>query len=197
MVDAARRGAAERGLDNVECRVMDAQRLDLDDASVHGVLSRFGLMLMPDPAAALREARRVLRYGGRLAYAVIGTPSGNAWMGPLMRAFAQRGHTPAGDPFGPGGAFSLADLDRNRALLAAAGFTDVDVTELTGAMKFESPAAYWDRNAQVGGPFPALIAALPAEEVAEIRAAVEAAVEQYATDDGYALPSSLVVAAAS
>src|SRR5215212_10900599 len=38
MVEAVRRGAAERGLVNVESRVMDAQRLDLGDASVDGVL---------------------------------------------------------------------------------------------------------------------------------------------------------------
>jgi ubiquinone/menaquinone biosynthesis C-methylase UbiE len=197
MVEAIRRGAAERGLVNVECRVMDAQRLDLSDASVDGVLSRLGFMLVPDPAGAFSEVRRVLRNGGRFAYAVIGSPSGNDWLSLMARVFAQRGHAPVGDPFGPGGPFSLSDHDRNRALLAEAGFEHVDVTELAGTMTFESPSAYWDRQSQVGGPFAALIAALPADEVAEIRATVEAALEQYATSDGYTLPHSLVVAAAS
>jgi hypothetical protein len=41
------------------------------------------------------------------------------------------------------------------------------------------------------------VAVLPPGEVAEIRATVEAAVEQYASGDGFALPSSRVVAAAS
>src|SRR2546421_7300653 len=44
MVAAARRGAAARGLTNVECRAIDAQNIDLPDASVDGVLSRFGIM---------------------------------------------------------------------------------------------------------------------------------------------------------
>jgi len=196
MVEAARRGAAEHGLGNVDCRVMDAQALDLDDASVDGVLCRLGLMLMPDPAAAFREVRRVLRDGGRFAYAVIGSPPANQWMGLMMMALVQRGHAPTGDPFGPGGPFSLSDDDRNRALLAEAGFDNVEVTELTGAMPFESPAAYWELQSQVGGPIPAIVAGLPADEVAEVRATVEAMVEQYATSGGYAVPSSLVVVAA-
>ena len=63
-------------------------------------------------------------------------------------------------------------------------------------MPFESPAAYWDLQSQVGGPIPAIIAGLPVDEVAEIRATVEGMVEQYATSHGYAVPSSLVVVAA-
>ena len=56
MIDAARRGAEARGLGNVELRVMDAQQIDLPDGSVDGVISRFGVMLMPEPAAAMRGA---------------------------------------------------------------------------------------------------------------------------------------------
>src|SRR5690348_16098358 len=67
MVAAARRGASDRGLDNVECRVIDAQQIDLPDASVDGVLSQFGLMLVPEQERAVAEVRRVLRQGGRLA----------------------------------------------------------------------------------------------------------------------------------
>ena len=40
---------------------MDAERMDLDDDSVDGVLCRWGYMLMSDPATALAETRRVLR----------------------------------------------------------------------------------------------------------------------------------------
>jgi ubiquinone/menaquinone biosynthesis C-methylase UbiE len=197
MVEAVRRGAAERRLANVESRVMDAQRLDLGDDSVDGVLSRLGYMLVPDPAAAFAEVRRVLRNGGRFAYAVIGSPSANDWLTVMARVFAQRGHSLAGDPFAPGAPFSLSDHDRNRALLAEAGFADVEVTEVTGTMTFDNPGAYWDRQSQIGGPFPALIATLPPGEVAEIRASVETALEQFATGTGYALPFSLVAAAAS
>jgi ubiquinone/menaquinone biosynthesis C-methylase UbiE len=57
MVEVASRRAAELGVDNVECRVLDAERLDLPDEVVDGVLCRWGYMLMADPSAALRETR--------------------------------------------------------------------------------------------------------------------------------------------
>ncbi|MPY91851.1 MAG: hypothetical protein GEV08_01965 [Acidimicrobiia bacterium] len=66
-------------------------------------------------------------------------------------------------------------------MLAEAGFNGIEVTELTGAMPFDSPAAYWDLQSQVGGPIPAIVAGLPVDEVVEIRATVEAMVEEFAT----------------
>ncbi|MET0762139.1 MAG: methyltransferase domain-containing protein, partial [Thermoleophilaceae bacterium] len=67
MVEVARRRGAELGLRNVDHRVIDAERIELDTDSVDGVLCQSGYMLMADPAAALSETRRVLRPGGRVA----------------------------------------------------------------------------------------------------------------------------------
>ena len=79
MVQAAGRRGAELGLNNVEYRVIDAERIELDAESVDGVLCQSGYMLMADPAAALLETRRVLRPGGRLALSVWGEPERNPW----------------------------------------------------------------------------------------------------------------------
>jgi SAM-dependent methyltransferase len=197
MVEAAQRGADERGLANVECRVMDAQQLDLADDSLDGALSRLGLMLVPDPARAFSELRRTLRDGGRLAYAVIGSPMANQWMGIAMMAFVQRGHLPAGgDPFGPGGPFSLADPDRNQQLLRAAGFDQVEVTDLQGTMPFESPEDYWGLQSSIAGPLADMASSLPADEVEEIRTSLGPSMEPFATAGGYDLPFSLVAVSA-
>jgi SAM-dependent methyltransferase len=79
MVAAARRRAEELGIRNVELRVLDAERMDLETDSVDGVLCRWGYMLMVDPAAAFAETRRVLRPGGRLAFSVWAGPERNPW----------------------------------------------------------------------------------------------------------------------
>jgi ubiquinone/menaquinone biosynthesis C-methylase UbiE len=50
----------------VEVVGLDGERLPLPDASADAVLCTFSLCTIPDPVAALREMRRVLRPGGAL-----------------------------------------------------------------------------------------------------------------------------------
>jgi SAM-dependent methyltransferase len=195
MVEAARRGAEARSLRNVECRVLDAQQIDLPDASIDGVISRFGLMLLPDTAQALREVRRVLRKGGRLAYAVPGSPDRNPWMSMFMDAVLRSGHgPPAGDPFGAGGPFSLSAPERNRQLLGGAGFSDVRVEEIEGLMRFDSLDDYWSFQSAVAGPVALLIASLPADEVDSIRAALQPTLTPFKSGNAYELPWLAIVA---
>ena len=79
MVDAARQRARERGLSNASFERMDAEALAMPDARFDAALCSLGLMYMPDPARALREMRRVLRPGGRLAIAVWGERARCGW----------------------------------------------------------------------------------------------------------------------
>jgi ubiquinone/menaquinone biosynthesis C-methylase UbiE len=58
--------AADR--DRIEWRTALAHALPLDDASVDLAVSSFVMQLVPDRLAALREAHRILRPGGRLGY---------------------------------------------------------------------------------------------------------------------------------
>lgn len=197
MVDAARRGAAARGLTHVECRVMDGQEIDLPDASVDGVLSRFGVMLMPEPARALAGARRVLRPGRRLAYAVWGPPERNPSMSLLALAAIRSGHQPPGDPTAPGSPFALADPDRNRDLVLAAGFEDVEVVDLPGVTRFTDIDDYWDLRTSVSGSLAVFVSSLAPDDVRAVRSALEPMLEPYATPDGYALPSLAIGVAAT
>lgn len=54
------------GQGNLEVQVADALVLDREDGSFDAVLMCNLLHLLPEPAEALAEARRVLRPGGRL-----------------------------------------------------------------------------------------------------------------------------------
>ena len=193
MVAAASRGAAERGLTNVECRVLDAQQIDLPDGSVDGVLSRFGLMLVPGQARAIAEIRRVLRPGGRCAYATWGPPERNPWIFQVAVALLQNGVAPPGDSFAPGGLFSLSTAERNHALAAVGGFADVTVEELTGVMRFGDLDDYWTHVTEVAGPVAELVGSLPAGQIEAVRTTLAPSVAPYERGGALELPWLAVV----
>ena len=191
MVEAARRGSAEKGLTNVEHRVVDAQRIDLPDDSVDGVLSRFTFMLIPEPERAFTEVHRVLRPGRPFAYAAWGPMDGNPWVTSIVAAILQNGHAPptgGAGPFEPGGLFSLAASEPNTAYLEAAGFADVATEAITGVMEYPSFDEYWDTNTSVAGPVAQMLRTLSDDQVAAIRDSAKQAIEPHRVGAAYTLP---------
>jgi demethylmenaquinone methyltransferase/2-methoxy-6-polyprenyl-1,4-benzoquinol methylase len=66
MLEVGRKRALDRGiLKGLDFAVVDAERIPLPDRSVEKVSIAFGLRNCTDKDAVLREARRVLRPGGR------------------------------------------------------------------------------------------------------------------------------------
>jgi ubiquinone/menaquinone biosynthesis C-methylase UbiE len=184
MVEAARVESQRLGLRNVEHRVLDAERMDLDDDSVDGVLCRWGYMLMTDPAAALRETRRVLRDGGRLALSVWGAPARNPWASVAANVLLQQTDAPPPDPTAPG-IFAMADPERTRLLLADAGFEVRRMEDVELLYGFDDFDAYWAFLNQLAGAIALKIEALPAEDRRAFRERLQAATEPHRSNGGY------------
>ena len=195
MVDAARRRGHELGLDNVDYRVVDAERIDLDDDSVDGVLCRYGYMLMADRVAALSETRRVLRRGGRLVLTVWGPPERNPFFALVAMNLIRRGHMAPPDPERPG-IFSMADEERTTALLEAVGLDEVRIEEVPGRFSFDDVDEHLGFVADTAGPLAAVLRGLPDEERTAIKAGLEEACAPFATGGGYALPCVTLAAVA-
>jgi ubiquinone/menaquinone biosynthesis C-methylase UbiE len=68
MAELGRRRATKLGRE-IDLRVGDAERLEFADESFDTVVCTYGLCTIPDDAAAIREAKRVLRPGGKLLLA--------------------------------------------------------------------------------------------------------------------------------
>ena len=188
MVEAARRNGERRGLSNVEYRVLDAERMDLDDDGVDGVISRWSYMLMADPAAALKETRRVLRDGGTLAFAVWQTPDRNPWAAIPGMTLVQREHMPPPEPGAPG-IFALGDPDRIVGLVTGAGFGEPRLEELTFEWHYAGDDL-WDTLNRLAGPLAAVIKELSEEEQQATRAAIEEGMQQYRQNGELVVPAA-------
>lgn len=92
MVLASRQRARALGLEQAAFERMDAEQLQLPDASFDLALCALGLMYVPDPDAALQELHRVLRPGGRAVLVVWGERARCGWA-PLFGIVDAEVHT--------------------------------------------------------------------------------------------------------
>jgi len=197
MLEGARARAAELDLDRVEFKVIDAEWIDLPLASLNGVLCRWGYMLMADPGAALRETRRVLSPGGRLALATWDRPASNPWAAVPGREFVAHGHQ-APPVSGEPSMFALSDRESLEELLAEAGFTEVEVDAVDFHFDFQSFDDWWEAQLDIAPGRRDTLNGLPQTEAESVREAIECALADFTDQGGRCrLPARSLVAAAS
>lgn len=145
MLAQARARAAEAGLENLAFLQCDAQAMAFAPASFDAAICRWGLMLIPDPRAALHGVLDALKPGARFAAAVWG-PEERVPFIALPRKVAARelGGPP---PPGPGLDSPPHPLRFGREgltedLFREAGFADVAAETVQVVFRYPSPAAY-------------------------------------------------------
>lgn len=135
--------AAERA-PGIDWRAGRAERIGFDDATFDAVVCQFGLMFFENREASLREMRRVLRPGGRLAVAVwdsmLHSPGFAALAAMLDRIVGRE----AGDALRM--PFSLGDVDTLHALFEHAGMPEVRISTIGGTARFPSLESWIHTN---------------------------------------------------
>ncbi|MDQ3822700.1 MAG: class I SAM-dependent methyltransferase [Actinomycetota bacterium] len=141
LIETAEERARELGLE-IDYRVGDCERLDLDDGSFTTVSSCVGIMFAPDHEATARELARVTAPGGRIGLANW-TPTGG-----LARMFAVMAkYQPSPPPSSP---FDWGDEKRVRELLGDA--FELELEEHVSTLRIPSGEEYWDLFSTSYGP---------------------------------------------
>jgi SAM-dependent methyltransferase len=196
MVEVARARTEELGLtDVVEARPMELEWIDLPTASVDAVLCRWGYMLLADPEAALRETRRVLRPGGRVALSAWAAPEANPWS--MGRLLLDQGVMQPRDPAEPG-PFALADPDRIRELLQDAGFDEIVLDAVDFAFTAPDADSWWEHQLDCSPTLVESVRDLSPADHYRLRDAVDAFLERFAQADGsLRIPARTLTASAT
>jgi demethylmenaquinone methyltransferase/2-methoxy-6-polyprenyl-1,4-benzoquinol methylase len=131
------RGLATRG----SLASGDAERLPLRDATCDGALVAFGIRNVGDRAQALREARRVLKTGGRLVVLEFSMPRGllgRAYRFYFGHVLPLVGRVVSGDAsaytYLPASVAVFPEPPEFGALMEGAGFREVSWRALTGGI---------------------------------------------------------------
>jgi len=150
MLTIAKQRATELGLqDTIEFKEVDAEMLELSDSSFDAVLSRWGLMFMPNLNNTLNRILRALLPGGRLACAVWAEASKVPFISIPLNIVMHELNVPT-PPIGAPGPFALADISILQNALSNTGFTDIKYERLNVTFEFHRVEDYINYTKDIG-----------------------------------------------
>lgn len=206
---AARRGASVIGIDfspamidaavaqhtGLEFQVGDAEKLDFEKQSFDAVVMNFGMLHLARPEAAIAEAFRVLRPGGRYAFTVWDTPDKTVGFGIILESIQSQGNMdvplPPGPPF-----FRFSDPEESKRSLSDAGFISPQTLQVPQVWRIESGDALLTTYQTAAVRTAALLHAQTPEALKRIRNEVIERAEKFRRESFIELPMPSVLASA-
>jgi len=171
MLAALATNARKANLANIECREMGAEKIEFPDDSFDVVTCAFVLMFRPDPAAVVREMRRVLKPGGRFAVTVWDEPAKNPFFTAAIEPVGRFITLPGPDPKSPG-SFGLAVAGKLAGVLRAGGLSDFTVESRPFKVTFESVDQHWQIFSDMAPPLKAAAQTLPEGDLRRLKEAI-------------------------
>jgi ubiquinone/menaquinone biosynthesis C-methylase UbiE len=186
MVAMVKGEAARRGLVHVSAERADAETYPFDDASFDAVLCALGLMYVPDPAACLAGALRVLVPDGRFVAAVWGDRRRCGWaeIFPIVEKRVTSEVCPLFFQLGTGGALQIQ--------MEMTGFREIATETISVPLIYDSADAALGA-AFIGGPVAMAYSRFDEATREAAHAEYLASIEGYREGTGYRIPGEFVV----
>src|SRR6185312_342751 len=174
----------------------DAESLAFPDRSFDAVAINFGVLHLARPDAALAEARRVLKPGGRCAFTVWAAPDTSVGFGIVLKAIETHGRLdvplPAGPPF-----FRFADAEESARSLLAVGLTDTRVENVPLVWRLPAADALFEAFLHGAVRTAALLRGQTTDALEAIRRAIRDGAEKYRRGAAIELPMAAVLSSGS
>lgn len=186
--------AQQAGVNNIETKVMDGENFTLEDETFDAVISRVGLIYFPDQQKALKEMLRVLKPGGKAAAIVYSTPEKNKFFSvpvTIIRNRAKLAPPLAGQP----GPFSLGAEGVIEKAFSQAGFKNVRAELVDSPLLLQSAKECVQFEKESFGALHQMMSSLSDLEKKSVWVEIETALQQFETENGFAGPCQMLVAA--
>jgi SAM-dependent methyltransferase len=183
MVAFARERALERRIANAKFEEGDGEDLRVGEHTFDVALSRWGLMLMPDPARAAASLRRALKPGALFAAAVWSTPDEVPFISMPQQVAIRELSLPPPDPDAPGPLRMGAEGALVRCL-EKAGFSAVESRVVLVTIRFASIAELVTFQREMSGVLKRALESLPPEAHERVWSALSREAEKYIDRDG-------------
>jgi ubiquinone/menaquinone biosynthesis C-methylase UbiE len=194
MLKVAAEAADQAGLRNVTTQVMDAQQLNVEPESFDAVISRLGLMFVPDLPAALAGIRRALKPGGKLAAIVMSSAEKCRYFALPLEIACRHASRPA-SALDRIGLFSLGDPGVLETALTNAGFSNVTVQAVPTRRWYPSRAEALQDRRNSCPEDGELMAGLSDTERERAWAEIEQAMGQFEGSNGLEVSGEVLVCA--
>ncbi len=206
---AAQRGANATGIDfsatqvrmarerypTVRFEQADAEALPFDPETFDAVVNGFGMCHLPNPDVALREAFRVLKRGGRVAFTVWDTPERAVALGAVYAAVRAHGSLDVGLPAGPN-FFLFSDPEQSTKALLSAGFVLPSCRQVPQVWRVSDPDKVFEGIAEGSVRAAATLRAQSPAATEAIKTALRDTVAAYRRGDQFEVPLPAILATA-
>ena len=140
LLELGRAKAKQRGLTNIQFRSGDLMHLPFEDGSFDTVVCVFGIFFVPDMEAALRELKRVVRDGGRVAI----TTWGPRFFEPASTVFWNSIHDVRPDLYKGFNPWDrISEVEPLLQLLAGAGLSELEAVAESDSQTVNEPEDWW------------------------------------------------------